>query len=87
MSHTVAPNSLLVFDGSNYTFWKIRMRAYLKYVDVWYIVESGWNDLDKIIAELSRSDQINSSSNDKALNAIFTSMCAEEFARISRCDS
>ena len=56
MFHTVALNSLLVFDGSNYTFWKIRMRAYLKFVDVWYIVESGWNDLDKTIAELSRSD-------------------------------
>ena len=59
------------------------MRAYFKSVDVWYIVELGWNDLDKTIAELSRSEKIDSSTNDKALNAIFKSISAEEFARIS----
>ena len=61
------------------------MRAYLKSVDVWYIVQSGWNDLDKTIAKLSRSEKIDSSTNDKELNAIFTSIFAKKFARIDRC--
>jgi hypothetical protein len=85
MSHTVAPNSLPVFDGSNYTFWKIRMKAYLKSIDVWHIVESGWINPNKAIAEFSKDEKIASSANDKALHAIYTSLCFEEFGRISRC--
>ena len=32
------------FDGSNYTFWKVRMRAFLCSIDesVWDAVEIGW---------------------------------------------
>jgi hypothetical protein len=74
MSHTVAPNSFPVFDKSNYLFWKIRMKAYLKSVDVWHIVETGWINPNKAIAELSRDEKSASSTNDKALNAIFTSI-------------
>jgi hypothetical protein len=85
MSHTVAPNSLPVFDGSNYTFWKIRMKAYLKSIDVWHIIESGWINPNKAIAEFSKDEKIASSANDKALHAIYTSLCHEEFGRISRC--
>jgi hypothetical protein len=83
MSFTVAPNSLPVFDGSNYTFWKIRMRAYLKSVDVWHIVESRWINPNKAIVELSKDENRASSANDKALHAIYTSLCPEEFGRIS----
>jgi hypothetical protein len=61
------------------------MRAYLKSMDVWHIVESGWINPNKAIAELSRDEKSASSANDKALHAIFTSMCSEEFERISRC--
>jgi hypothetical protein len=74
MSHTVAPNSFPVFDESNYLFWKIRMKAYLKSVDVWHIVETGWINPNKAIVELSRDEKSASSTNDKALNAIFTSI-------------
>ena len=79
MSHIVAPNSLPVFDGFNFTFWKIRMKAYLKSVEVWYIVESGWNNPNKAIAEFSRDEKSASFANDKALHAIFTFMSPEEF--------
>ena len=32
------------FDGSNYAFWKVRMRAFLCSIDeaVWDAVEIGW---------------------------------------------
>jgi hypothetical protein len=85
MSHTIAPNSLPVFDGYNYTFWKIHMRAYLKSIDVWHIVESGWINPNNASAEFSKDEKIASSANDKALHAIYSSMCPEEFERISRC--
>jgi hypothetical protein len=85
MSHTVAPNSLPVFDGSNYTLWKIRMRAYLKFIDVWHIVESGWSIPDKTTAEWTTVENRASSANDKALHSIFTAVTMEEFSRISRC--
>jgi hypothetical protein len=85
MSYTVAPNSLPVFDGSNYTCWKIRMKAYLKSVDVWHIVEPRWINPNKAIAEFSKDEKSASSANDKALHAIYTSLCPEEFGRISRC--
>jgi hypothetical protein len=83
MSHTVARNSLPVFDGYNYTFWKIRMRAYLKSIDVWHVVESGWINPNKASAEFSNDEKIASSVNDKALHTIYSFMCPEEFGRIS----
>jgi hypothetical protein len=85
MSYIVVPNSLPIFDRSNYTFWKIRMKTYLKSVDVWHIVESGWINPNKAIAEFSKDEKSASSANDKALHAIYTSLCPEEFRRISRC--
>ena len=32
------------FDGNNYAFWKVRMRAFLCSIDdtVWDAVEAGW---------------------------------------------
>jgi hypothetical protein len=77
MSHTIAPNSLPIFDRLNYTFWKILMRAYLKSMDVWHIVESGWTNPDKTIAEWTMIEKSASSANDKALNYIFTSISIE----------
>jgi hypothetical protein len=61
------------------------MRAYLKSIDVWHIVESGWINPNNASAEFSKDEKIASSANDKALHAIYSSMCPEEFERISRC--
>jgi hypothetical protein len=30
------------FDGTNYGYWKARMRFFLKSIDIWKIVETGW---------------------------------------------
>jgi hypothetical protein len=35
-------NSVPSFDGTNYGYWKARMRFFLKSIDVWKIVETGW---------------------------------------------
>jgi hypothetical protein len=39
-------NSVPLFDGMNYGYWKARMRFFLKSIDVWKIVETGWIKLD-----------------------------------------
>jgi len=40
MSQTL--NFVPTFDDTNYGYWKARMRFFLKSIDVWKIVESGW---------------------------------------------
>jgi hypothetical protein len=61
------------------------MKAYLKSIDVWHIVEFGWINPNKAIAEFSKDEKNAASANDKVLHAIYTSLCFEEFGRISRC--
>jgi hypothetical protein len=35
-------NIVLAFDGTNYCFWKARIRFFLKSIYCWKIVETGW---------------------------------------------
>ena len=44
MDRSQSLNAPPYFDGSNYAFWKVRMRAYLCSIDesVWDAVEIGW---------------------------------------------
>jgi hypothetical protein len=35
------------FDVTNYSYWKARMRFFLKSIDVWKIVETGWIKLEE----------------------------------------
>jgi hypothetical protein len=35
-------NNVPAFDGTNYGYWKARMRFFLKSIDCWKIVETGW---------------------------------------------
>jgi hypothetical protein len=83
MSHTLSPNSLPIFDGTNYTLWKIRMRAYFKSINIWHIVESRWTRPGRVIAEWTTDEKNVATVNDKVINAIFISVLDEEFSRIS----
>jgi hypothetical protein len=35
-------NNVPAFDGTNYGSWKTCMRFFLKSIDYWKIVETGW---------------------------------------------
>jgi hypothetical protein len=62
-------NSVPPFYGTNYGYWKARMRFFLKSIDVWKIVETGWikpEETDEITITQT-SVQL---SNDKALHAL-----------------
>jgi hypothetical protein len=40
------------FDGMNYGYWKAHMFFFLKSIDVWQIVETGWIKPEATTAEL-----------------------------------
>lgn len=78
-------NSVLPFDGTNYGYWKARMRFFLKSIDVWKIVESGWTK-PKEVDEITITQTSARLSNDKALHALCQVLSPFEFARISNCE-
>ena len=77
------------FDGGNYAFWKVRMRAFLCAIDesVWDSFENGYVkpttakfEWDKIALALANA-------NSKAINVIFCGMSLDEFHRISHMET
>ena len=73
------------FDGSNYAFWKVRIRAFLCSIDdtVWDAVEVGWTRSEAAKSTWDKVALAVANANSKALNAIFYGVCPDEFHRIS----
>ena len=72
------------FDGNNYAYWKVRMKAFLKSIDerVWNSVEYRWEKLTTLVSEWSTSQKEAAAFNSKVMNAIFNAISMEEFKRI-----
>ena len=62
---------LPLFDGTNYAYWKVRMRAFLQSLDekVWQAMEIGWTKPTKVPADQD--------------DALFSVVTNEEFKKIS----
>jgi RNA-binding protein YhbY len=77
-------NSVPPLDGTNYGYWKACMRFFLKSIDVWKIIETGWIKLEETnkITVTQTSARL---SNDKALHALCQALSPSKFARISNC--
>ena len=73
------------FDGNNYAYWKVRMKAFLKSIDerVWNSVEYGWEKPTTPVSEWQTSQKEAAAFNSKVMNAIFNAVSMEEFKRIS----
>ena len=73
------------FDGNNYVFWKVRMRAFLCSIDdtVWDAVEAGWTRPEAAKSTWDKVALAAANANSKALNAIFCGVSPDEFYRIS----
>ena len=73
------------FDVNNYTYWKVRMKAFLKSIDkkVWNFVEYGWKKSTTPINECQTSQKEAVTFNSKTMNAIFSAVSMEEYKRIS----
>ena len=58
------------FEGNNYTYWKVRMKAFLKSIDerVWNSVEYEWEKPTAPVSEWQTSQKEAAAFNSKAMN-------------------
>jgi hypothetical protein len=84
MSQTL--NFVLTFNGSNYGYWKARMRFFLKSIECWNIVEIGWTKPEDTTLETVPLKNARLS-NDKAFHALCQALSPSEFAKISNYES
>ena len=73
-----------LFDGTNYAYWKVRMRAFLQSLDekVWQAVKS-WTKPKEAPADWDEAKIKMANFNSRALNALFSAVTNEEFKKIS----
>ena len=73
------------FDGNNYAYWKVRMKAILKSIDkkVWNSVKYGWKKSTTLVSEWQTFQKEVAAFNSKVMNTIFNHVSMEEFKRIS----
>ena len=74
-----------LFDGINYAYWKVRMRAFLQSLDekVWQAVEIGWTKPKEAPTDQDEAKIKAANFNSRALNALFSAVTNEEFKKIS----
>ncbi|CAL9075375.1 unnamed protein product [Musa textilis] len=78
-----------IFNGSDYSYWKTRMRIFLISMDfkLWNIVENGFAKSSLLMSEWNESERKIFALNAKAMNALFCALDKNEFNRISICES
>ena len=79
--------SLLIpplFDGTNYAYWKVRMKVFVQALgeQVWQAVEVGWIKPKEASIDWDEATIIAKNFNSKALNALFYGVTNEEFKKI-----
>ena len=74
-----------LFDGTNYAYWKVRMRDFLQYLDekVWQAVEIGWTKPKEAPVDWDDAKIKATNFNNKALNALFSAVTNEKFKKMS----
>ena len=74
-----------LFDGTNYAYWKVRMRAFLQSLDenAWQAMEIGWTKPKEASADWDDAKIKAANFNSRALNALFNAVKNEEFKKIS----
>ena len=74
-----------LFDGTNYAYWKVRMRDFVQSLDekVWQAVKLGQTKPKEASADWDNAKIKVANFNNKALNALFSAVTNEEFKKIS----
>jgi hypothetical protein len=74
-------NKAPLFNGTKFSFWKVRMRTYIMAlgVDVWNVVEIGYV---KSIVLANKDDKLEFSFNAKAMNAILSGLAEVKFIKV-----
>ena len=75
----------LLFVGTNYAYWKVRMRAFLQSLDekVWQAIEIGWTKPKEALADWDEAKINAANFNSRALNALFSAVTNKDFKKIS----
>ena len=82
-----------MFNGE-YAYWKNRMEIFLKTIDAWNIVETGYRaptiivdnqEIDKSMDQWTELENKLQNTNAKAMNSIICSLDQFEFNRVSHC--
>ncbi|KAL4606534.1 hypothetical protein ACB092_09G109800 [Castanea dentata] len=83
MDRSQSLNAPPYFDGCNYAFWKVRMRAFLYSIDesIWDSVENGYVRPTTAKSEWDKAALALANANSKAINAIFCDVSTDEFHR------
>ena len=68
-----------LFDSANYAYWKVRIRAFLQYLDekVWQVVEIGWTKPKETPTDWDEAKIKAANFNSRALNALFSAVTNE----------
>ena len=76
---------LPLFDGTNYAYWKVRMKVFLQALGehVWQAVEVGWIKPKEAPMDWDDATIVSANFNSRALNALFCGVTNEEFKKIS----
>ena len=63
-----------LFNGTNYAYWIVRMRAFLQSLDekVWQVVEIGWVKPKKASADWDKAEIKAANFKNRALSALFS---------------
>ena len=74
-----------LFDGTNYAYWKVRIRAFLQSLDekMWQAVEIAWTKSKEALANWDEAKIKAANFNSRALNVLFSAVTNEEFKKIS----
>ena len=74
-----------LFDGTNYAYWKVRMKTFLQLLDekVWQAMEIGWTKPKEASADWDDAKIKVANFNSRALNALFSVVMNKEFKKIS----
>ena len=65
-----------LFDGTNYAYWKVHMKAFLQLLDekVWQTMEIGWTKPKEAPADWDDAKIKAANFNSRALNALFSAV-------------
>ena len=85
MDRSQSLNTPLYFDGSNYAFQKVRMRAFLCVINetIWDSIKNGWVRSTTPKAKQDKVAFALANTNRKAINAIFCGVSTDEFHKVS----
>ena len=74
-----------LFDGTNYAYWKVCMRAFLWSLDekMWQATEIGQTKRKEALVDWDDAKIKAANFNSRALNALFNAVTNEEFKKIS----